>query len=82
MSERSSCGSTPLREAVHGERNEVRVAGALTVAEERALHAIRAGEHTELRGRHPRTPVVMRVQADHAVIPLRKIATEPLDLIA
>ena len=44
----------------HG--HDVQIARALTVAEERALHAICAGEQAEFCRRHASAAVVVRVQ--------------------
>jgi hypothetical protein len=53
---------------VHGHGDEVHVAGALAVAEQRALDAIGAGQHAQLRRGHGTAAIVVRVQGDdHAV---------------
>ena len=61
----------PLGEQVHGQGDDVDVAGALAVAEQRALDPIGAGQHGQL-GRGDRgAPVVVRVQAEHDGVAVR-----------
>jgi hypothetical protein len=52
-----------LRVDVHRHRHDVHVAGALAVAEQRALDAVRAGQEPELAGRdaQPRSLCVCRL---------------------
>ena len=52
-----------LREQVDAERDEVDVAGALTVAEQAALDAVGAGLISELSRGDRGTAVVVRMQA-------------------
>ena len=49
---------------IHGDGNDVHVARALAVAEQRALHAVRAGQQAQLGGGHAAAPVGVRVQAE------------------
>jgi hypothetical protein len=74
-------GVDALRVEVHGHRDDVHVARALTVAEQRALDAVRAREQAELGGCDGTAPVVVRVQAHANVLALAHVAAEILDLI-
>ena len=71
----------PLR--VHVQRNGqyVRVARALAVAEQRALHAIRARQQPHLRVRHRAAAVVVRVQRHNDVLPAVQMVAHVLDLV-
>ncbi len=71
----------PLAEQVEREGDHVHVAGALAVAEERALHAVRPRLHGQLGGGHRGAAVVVRVERQHDGIPPAYVAQEPLDLI-
>ena len=55
-------GIDPLAEQVQCQGHDVDVAGALAIAKERALDAIRSCHDRQLGGRHRRTPIVVRVQ--------------------
>ena len=57
MSRDVELGIDAVAEQVHRQVDDVDVAGALAVAEQRALDAVRAGHHAELRGgdAHPRS---------------------------
>ena len=68
-----------LGEQVHGQRHDVDVAGALAVAEQRALHPVGARQHRQLGCRHCRPPVVVRVQAEHDGLAVLDGPAEPLD---
>ena len=57
-------GVDALAEQVHGQVDDVDVAGALAVAEQRALDPVGAGHHAELGGGDAAAPVVVRVQAE------------------
>ena len=80
-STRSSCGIDALRQQVERERDDVDVARALAVAEERALDALAAGHQRELGRRHGRAAVVVRVQADDHALAARDPAAERLDQV-
>ena len=58
-------GVDALAEQVQRQRDHVDVAGALAVAEQRALDAVGAGHHAELGGGHRGAAVVVRVQRQH-----------------
>ena len=75
-------GINAVAEQVHRQIDDVDVAGALAVAEQRSLDAIGAGHHTELSGRHTATAVVVRMQADDHRIAIANRATEPFDHVA
>jgi hypothetical protein len=75
------CTGKRLGEEVERQVHDVHVAGALTVAKERSLHAVGARQHTEFGGRDPRAAVVVRVQRqDHAVATVH-VAQEPLNRV-
>ena len=79
-------GEIELRvDAVHVEvqrhGDDVEIAGALAVAEERAFDAVRAGQQAQLRGRHAGAAVVVRVQADDERVAVLDVAADPLDLV-
>ena len=54
----------PLREQVHGQGDDVDVAGPLAVAEQGALDPVGTGQHGQLGRGHRGAPVVVRVQAE------------------
>jgi hypothetical protein len=60
-----------LREQVHGQGDHVDVAGALAVAEERALHTVGPGQHRQLGRGHRGAAVVVRVQAEDDRVAVR-----------
>ncbi len=74
-------GIDALREEVERDRDQVDVAGALAVAEERALDPLRAGHEAELGGRDGGAPVVVRVHGENRRVALREVAAEPLDAV-
>ena len=74
-------GIDPLREQVQGHRDDVDVAGALAVAEQRALDPLGAGHQRELRRRHGGAAIVVRVnRKDHART-VGYAPPEPLELV-
>jgi hypothetical protein len=70
-----------LREQVDRERDQVDVAGPLTVAEQRSLDPVGAGHQPELGGRDRSAAVVVRVDADDDAVARRHVPLEPLDAI-
>src|SRR6516225_11311266 len=74
-------GVDALAEQVQRQGHDIDVAGAFTVAEERALDAVRPCHDGELSGRYRSSPIVVRVQAKGNAVAIADIATEPLDLI-
>ena len=70
-----------LAEQVHGQVDDVDVAGALAVAEQRALDPVGAGEQAQFRRRHSRAAVVVRVQADKERVAVPDVSAKPLDLV-
>jgi hypothetical protein len=72
-------GVDALAEQVHGQVDDVHVAGPLAVAEERAFDAIRAGHDAEFGGGHRGPAIVVRVQGQDHRIASRHVAVEPLD---
>ena len=57
-----------VRVEVQGDGDDVEVAGALAVAEERALDAVGAGQQAELGGGDAGAAVVVRVQRDDGAV--------------
>ncbi len=74
-------GIDPLAEEVQGQRDQVHVAGALAVAEQRALDAVGPGHHRQLGGGHGGATVVVRMEGQHDGVASADVAVEPLDLV-
>jgi hypothetical protein len=70
-----------VRVEVQGDGDDVEVAGALAVAEERALDAIRTGEQGQLGGGDAGAAVVVRVQRDERAVAAGEVGAHPLDLV-
>ena len=66
---------------IHGDGNDVHVARALAVAEQRALHAVRAGQQAQLGVGHAAAPVVVRVQAKDDVLTILQVVAHVFDLV-
>ena len=75
-------GVDALAEQVHGQVDDVAVAGALAVAEQGALHPVSAGHDAELGRRHRGAPIVVGVQRQHHRRAVGDVAVEPLDGVA
>ena len=71
----------PLGEEVQGDVHHVHVAGALAVAEQRALDAVGPGQDTQLRRRHAGAPVVVGVQGQDDAVPVAHIPVKPFNLV-
>ena len=82
MSVMSSSRIDAVGEEVHGQVDDVDVAGPLPVAEQRAFDAVGAGHHAELGGGHGAAAVVVRVQREHHSVASADRASEPLDDVA
>ena len=63
---------------IHGQGDHIHVAGALAVAEEGGLHALRAGQQAHLGGGYAAAPVVVGVQGDDGAVPGGEFAAEVL----
>ena len=50
-----------LGEHVVGQGQNIHISCTLTVAEQRSLHTLSPCQKRQLRGRHPGTPVIVRV---------------------
>ena len=72
-------GIDALGQQVEGERDEIDVAGALAVPEQRPLDAVGAGHQPQLRRRHGRAAVVVRVHAEDDLVARGEVALEPLE---
>ncbi len=75
-------GVDAVHEQVHRQVDHVDVAGALTVAEQRALDPVGARHHPELGGGDGAAAVVVRVQRHDDGGALLDRAAEPLDHVA
>lgn len=73
-------GRNALGVEVKRERDEVDVAGALAVAEEAALDAVRASHEAELGRGNARAAVVVRVERDNAAVAVGDVLAEVLNL--
>ena len=74
-------GVDALREEVQRQRDQVDVARSLAVAEEAALDPLGTRHETELRGRHRRPAVVVRVNGEDRAVPPGEVAGEPLHAV-
>ena len=70
------------REEVHGKRHDVRIARALTVAEKRALDALRARQDAQFRIRHAAAAVIVRMQGQSDGVAVLEILRNIGDLHA
>jgi hypothetical protein len=70
-----------VRVEVQGDDDDVEVAGAFAVAEERALDAVGAGEQGEFGGGDAGAAVVVRVQGNDRAVAARQVRAHPLDLV-
>jgi hypothetical protein len=70
----------PLRVAIEGEGDQVDIAGSLSVAKNGTLDSVRTSEDTKFRRSDRRSSVVVRMQGDDALLPLRDRGAELLDL--
>ena len=66
---------------VHRHGDDVHVAGALAVAEQRALDAVGAGHGGQFRRRHGAAAVVVGMQAHRDVFPGRQVVAEIFHLV-
>ena len=58
---------------VHGQGDDVHIAGALAVSEERSLYPVRPGQQCQLRIRHAGSPVVVGVQRHGHMLPVFEV---------
>ena len=65
---------------IHRQRHNINVSGALSVSEKSALHAVRTGKNTELRIADTASSVIVRVNAQHHIIPVFQMLVNILDL--
>ena len=70
-----------LREHIQRQRDDIDIARPLAVAEERPLHARRAGQQAQLGRGDARAAIVVRVQADDRALRMFLVRDEPLDLV-
>ena len=70
-----------LGEHVQPQRNNINIAGALAIAEQRAFHAVGTRHQTKFGRGHGTAAVIMRMQRQDHSIPLAEIAMHPFDLV-
>ena len=68
------------REHVHGHRDEVDVARALAVAEQRALDAVRTGQHAHLGISYAAAAVIVRMQREDDIVAVLEVLVHVSDL--
>ena len=81
MSEKSSSGSTPLREHVQRHGDDVDIAGALAIAEQRALDPVGARHQREFGRRDRGAAVVMRMHREDHAVAVGDVPAEPFELV-
>ena len=74
-------GVDALREQVHAKRYQIDIAGALPIAEQRALDPVGPGHDAKFGGGHPGAAVVVRMQAQDHAVAVFDGAAEPFDLV-
>ena len=75
-------GIEALRVHVQRQRHDVDIAGALAIAEQRALDAVGAGHQAEFGGRDAGAAVVVRMQRDDQdILAVVELAAHPFDLV-
>ena len=70
-----------LRVQIECQRDEINVACPLTVAKQATLDTVGAGHQRQLRRRHGRASVVVRVQTENHAVAARQMTMHPFDLI-
>ena len=70
-----------LGEQIHRHRDDVAIAGALAVAEQRAFHPLGTSQQRQFRSRNASAAIVVGMQADDDALAAGKVAREPFDLI-
>ena len=66
---------------VHGQGDGIHVAGALTVAEQAALHTLGTGQHGQLGAGHAGAAVVVGVGGDDDAVTVLQVLVAVLDLV-
>ena len=66
---------------VHGQGDGIHVAGALTVAEQAALHTLGTGQHGQLGAGHAGAAVVVGVGGDDDAVTVLQVLVTVLDLV-
>ena len=66
---------------VHGQGDQVYVAGALAVAEQGAFHPLAAGQHAQFGGGDSGAAVVVGVEAEDDVLPVVQVFAHEFDLL-
>ena len=74
-------GIDPLREQVQGHGDDVDVAGALAIAEQRALDPLGAGHQRELRRRDRGAAIVVRMDREDHARAVGDAPPEPFELV-
>ena len=66
---------------IHGQRDGVHIAGALTVAEKAALDALGTGQHGQLSIRHTAAAIIVRMGGQNDTVAVFQVLGAPLDLV-
>ena len=66
---------------IHGQGDGIHIAGALTVAEQAALHTLGTGQHGQLGAGHAGAPVVVGVGGDDDAVTVLQVLVAVLDLV-
>ena len=67
-------------EHIHGQRNNIHIAGAFAVSEQGALHPVGAGKQRQLRIGYARAPVIVGMQGEGHILPVFEVFTHVLHL--
>src|SRR5690349_18199185 len=70
-----------LAEQIERQSDDVDIAGALTIAEQRPFDPFRPRHHGEIGGGDRGAAVVMRMHAEDYAIAVADVAAKPLDLV-
>ncbi len=66
---------------IERQRDEIDIARALAIAEEAAFHAVRTRHYRQLRRRHRRAAIIMRVHGQYDAVAPLEVAVHPFDLV-
>ena len=70
-----------VRVEIQGDRDDIQVSRALSVAKERPLHPVGPGEKRELRRGDAGSAVIVGVERDDCGVAARQMGAHPLDLV-
>lgn len=66
---------------IHGQGEDIDIAGSLAVTEQRALDPFGTGQAGLLGGGNPGAPVIVRMDADDHAVTTAEMPAKPFDLI-